>query len=85
MGNNWSSCLTEIRTGIISGHYRTEAAVSRGIVMRLLEMLGWNIFDPQIVYPEYPLNSRRVDYALCYPAGKPVIIIGLPPVFRTGG
>lgn len=41
-----------------------EAAVSAGSVKRLLDALGWDVFDPQAVCPEFKVGNGRVDYAL---------------------
>lgn len=67
--------VKSIQSEIKAGKYTNEAQVSRGIVMRLLDSLGWPVYDMSIVFPEYPLENRRVDYALCHPASKPVAIV----------
>ena len=85
METNFINSLNEISKGITDGKFDSEAAVSRGIIMRLLGLLGWNIFDTQFVYPEFPLSSRKVDYALCYPAGKPEAIIEVKAIGKVSG
>jgi len=65
MVSDWNSELSDIISGIDKGKYRDEAAVSRGIVMRLLTNLAWEPFDTEIVIPEYSLGAKKVDYALC--------------------
>lgn len=67
--------IEDIRNGIKLGRYKNEASVSMGIILRLLNSLGWPIFDSSQVSPEYALGSGRVDYALCHPPGKPIILI----------
>ena len=67
--------ISDIRENLRRGRYPNEAAVSQGIVRRLLATLGWPIYDTQVVYPEYTLEGRRVDFALCHPASKPRIFI----------
>lgn len=67
--------IEEIRVAIQNGHFRNEASVSQGVVFRLLSALNWPIYDTQIVCPEYGLEGKRVDYALCHPKGKPVVFI----------
>jgi len=67
--------IQDIQTGIKAGRYANEAAVSQGIILRVLQALGWPIFDASLVTPEFPLGAGRVDYALCYPARRPVILI----------
>ena len=47
--------------------------MSNGAVMPILYALGWPVFDPSIVSPEYTVEGRRVDYALCRSNGQPVV------------
>jgi len=61
--------LLDIRAGIKTGRYVNEATVSQGIVQRLLHILGWPVYNTEVVAPEYSLDGRRVDYALCPPMG----------------
>jgi hypothetical protein len=65
--------LLDIRAGVKAGRYVNEATVSQGIVQRLLNALGWPVYDTEIVSPEYSLGTRRADYALCHPPREPVI------------
>ena len=67
--------IKDICQGIKAGRYPNEASISQGIVLRLLQLLLWPTYDTQIVFPEYPLNGRRVDFALCHPPGRPVVFI----------
>ena len=67
--------IGDIRENLRRGRYPNEAAVSQGIVRRLLATLGWPIYDPQVVYPEYTIERLHVDYALCHPASKPRIFV----------
>lgn len=51
-----------------------EAAVSSGVVLPLLDALGWPVFDPNVVAPEYRVEGRRVDFALlCH--GRPSVFV----------
>lgn len=70
-----NSDLEDIRNRLKAGGYQNEAAVSQGVILRLLNTLGWPIFDSARVSPEYTIGTRRVDFALCHPAGKPIILI----------
>ena len=47
-----------------TGRLANEAAVSSGVVLPILDALGWPAFDPSIVAPEYGVGKRRVDFAL---------------------
>jgi hypothetical protein len=57
-----------------------EAAVSQGIVLRLLHDLGWPSYDNSVVWPEYSVGTRRVDLALCHPPRKPIVFIEVKQV-----
>jgi hypothetical protein len=81
----WNSDIEEIRTAIRSGQYPNEAAVSKGIVLRLLQRLGWPIFDSTIVWPEFPLDTLYVDYALCHPPRKPAVIVEVKAIGKIQG
>lgn len=41
-----------------------EAATKAAVVVKLLSLLGWDIFDVDEVTPEYSVAARRVDYSL---------------------
>lgn len=77
--------IQEVREGIKSGMYGNEAAVSQGIVLRLLHALGWPTYDTQVVCPEFSLSGRRVDYALCHPSNKPVAFIEVKQIGQSDG
>ena len=55
--------LAKSRERLLSG-VMSEAQVSQGPVRLILQALGWDTFDVDIVVPEYSVGSRRVDYAL---------------------
>jgi hypothetical protein len=77
--------IEEIRAGIKAGRFTNEASVSQGIVLRLLHALSWPSYDTQIVCPEYSLEGRRVDYALCHPPGKPIAFIEVKQIGQSEG
>ena len=41
-----------------------ESAIKQGVVLRLLSLAGWDIFNVSEVQSEYTVGGRRVDYAL---------------------
>ena len=51
-----------------------ESASKQGVVLRLLSLAGWDIFDVSEVVPEYTVGNRRVDYALRPESPNPVFI-----------
>jgi hypothetical protein len=61
---NLEKHIEEIRLGIKAGRFVNEAAVSQGIVIRLLDALSWPKYETQIVCPEYSLRGRRVNGAI---------------------
>ncbi len=71
--------LKAIQEAIRAGSFTTQASVSQGIILRILQVLDWPTFEINIVSPEYPINGRRVDFALCHPPGKPLIFIEVKP------
>ena len=60
------------------GHLETEEATKSSLVLPFIQMLGYEIFDPTEVVPEFtaggPKKGEKVDYALMKD-GKPSILI----------
>lgn len=77
--------IEEIRLGIKAGCFVNEAAVSQGIVLRLLHALSWPPYDTRIICPEYSLQGRRVDFALCHPPGKPIAFVEVKQIGQSEG
>ena len=67
--------LEQIANHLRLGRFPNEQAVSQGVVLRILNELGWDTYNPEIVWPEYSLGGRRVDFALCFPPRKPSVFI----------
>jgi len=72
---NLDEHIQEIRAAIQAGQFSNEAAVSQGIVLRLLGALSWPCWDTQVVAPQYSLENLRVDFALCHPPERPIALI----------
>lgn len=77
--------IEEIRTGIKGGRFGNEASVSQGIVLRLLHALSWPAYDTEVVCPEYSLEGRRVDFALCHPPGRPIAFVEVKQIGQSQG
>lgn len=75
--------LEDIRSGIRAGRFANEASVSQGIVLRLLQALEWPTYNTQVVCPEYSLEGRRVDFALCHPPTKPIAFIEVKQIGQS--
>lgn len=82
---NLDQHIEQIREDIRAGKFSNEAAVSQGIVLRLLNALSWPTYDTQIVCPEYPLEGGRADFALCSPPGKPIAFIEVKQIGQSDG
>lgn len=67
--------LAKIRENLRVGRFGNEEAVRQGAVLPVLAALSWPAFETAIVWPEFSLQGRRVDYALCHPSGKPRVLI----------
>ena len=77
--------IDDIRNRLEQNLFPNETAVRQGIVDRLLNALGWQTFDTQSVFPEYPIDGGRVDYALCHPPEKPLVFIEVKRVGNIEG
>lgn len=56
------------------GQLANESSVSTSIVFPILQALGWDVFNPVEVAPEYAVGTRRVDFALLH-HGKPAVFV----------
>ncbi len=67
--------LSDITARLRQGTYSNEQKVSQGIVLRILQELGWDTFDTALVWPEFQTGEGRCDFALCCPPSKPKVLI----------
>lgn len=67
--------IDDVGAGLREQRYPNESAISQGIVLRLLGALGWPTYDTRVVWPEYMTEGQRVDFALCHPAGTPLVFV----------
>ena len=74
--------IRDIRDKIVKGVFVNEDQVSKGVVLRLLRELGWDVFDPALVKSEHPIGGRRVDYALMREPFGAVVFIEVKRVGR---
>lgn len=79
------SCIKQIQENLRRGTFQNEAAVSQGVVLKILNALGWDTYETQVVAPEYAIGGRRVDYALCHPPTKPSVFIEVKKVGNSDG
>lgn len=67
--------IRDIQQKLTQNRFPNEASISQGIVLRLIRALGWNVDDIDAVWPEFTIGGQRADFALCHPAGKPLVLI----------
>lgn len=67
--------LADIRRRLDAGVFTDTDRVAQGIVMPVLNDLGWPVFDPAVVVPGYAIGDRVVDYALLGAQSSPAVII----------
>jgi hypothetical protein len=67
--------LSDITARLRQGKFPNEQAISQGIILRVLQELGWDTWDTTVVWPEYQTGPGRVDFALCHPPSKPAVFI----------
>lgn len=72
---DFETTVKEIISSIKQREFLNEAEVTNGIIMRILNSLGRNVFDTTKVKPQYGIDGKKIDFALCYPDNKPIVII----------
>ena len=77
--------IEDICDSLQKGLFIHEAAVSDSIVRRLLDALDWPIYNPQLVFPQYPVEGGKVDFALCHPVLEPCVFIEVKHVGNIEG
>lgn len=77
--------ILEIRNNIKTDALPNEASISQVVVLRILKELHWPIYSATVVFPEFVVSGRRVDFALCYPEEKPVVFIEVKKPGHTEG
>ncbi len=77
--------IDDIRKRLKAGGYVNESSVSQGVLLPVLQALGWPVFDTQTVWPEYTVQGKRVDFALCHPKERPVVFVEVKQVGQSEG
>jgi hypothetical protein len=72
---DFQNTIKEIINAIKQREFLNEAEVTNGIVLRILNELHWNIYDTKKVKPQYRIDNKMIDFALCFPENKPIAII----------
>ena len=84
--DNTFNAITQ-RIPVLRDRLATEEATKQALVLPFLQALGYNVFDPTEVEPEYTADigtkqGEKVDYAVMAD-GKPVILIECKKVSDT--
>ena len=66
--------ILDIRKRMRVGSYSGRAAIYQGVVQRILNGLGWPMYNPDIVVPD-PVTDSKIDLALCNHSRTPEILI----------
>jgi hypothetical protein len=77
--------LSEIQNSLRENRFPNESSISTGIVLPILQELGWQVFNPRQVLPEYNEHGGRVDYALFDHRERVVIFIEVKMLGNTEG
>ncbi|MCY3599695.1 MAG: hypothetical protein OXN85_06965 [Gemmatimonadetes bacterium] len=85
MSKRLTSRIEDLAERIGAGSFRSEAEISRGVVTPVFHDLGWPVFEVQIVVPEFRIGTRKVDYALCHPPGKPAVLVEVKDLGKADG
>jgi predicted type IV restriction endonuclease len=77
--------INDIKKDLVAGLFPNEAAVSQGILLRILHGLKWPTYNTQVVCPEFAIESRRVDFALCPRPNEPMVFVEVKQVGQGEG
>jgi predicted type IV restriction endonuclease len=73
---NLVTTIASIAENLRTNKYQNETAIREAVVNRVLQELGWDIFNPEAVRREYgTLERRRVDYSLFTMPNSPSVFI----------
>ena len=57
--------LADITARLRKNGFPNKQAISQGIVLRVLSELGWDTYEPAVVWPEYQTRGGRArSYAV---------------------
>lgn len=73
MAESITHAVEQIREAVF-GTNPDESATKQSVVLRLLNLCGWDLFDLSQVAPEHTVGNRRVDYALMPGSANAVFI-----------
>lgn len=77
--------ISRIKISLREGRFPNETSISQGIVLPILQSLGWKVFDSRYVFPEYSIGGGRVDLALLDHRSRASIFIEVKMIGKIEG
>src|SRR5208337_2251826 len=81
--------LTDIKAKLQRGDYKNEEHIRLSLVARVLQALGWNIWNPTEVNAEFVVvpteDNKKVDVALFLRSNLPSVFIEIKAVGQMQG
>ena len=81
--------LADIKARLLNGEYKNEEHIRLSLVARVLQVLGWNIWNPKEVNAEFVVvpnkDSTRVDIALFLNQFAPAVFIEIKNIGQIQG
>jgi len=81
--------LLDVRSKLQNGDYKNEEHIRLCLVARILQHLGWDIWNPKETYAEFSVapneDSTRVDFALFLRPLEPSVFIEIKAVGQIQG
>lgn len=81
--------LADIKARLLNGEYKNEEHVRLSLVARVLQALGWNIWNPMEVNAEFVVvpdeDSKKVDVALFLRPFVPTVFVEIKAVGQMQG
>ena len=78
-----TSVIEDLKQRMDSFH--GEAEISQGVVIPILQELGWPVFDVHVVTPQFKIETRKADYALCHQPRKPSVLLEVKDLGKADG
>ncbi len=70
-------CVETIVERLADSPTPTRAQVERGVVLPILQALGWDVFDTRAVQSGFPVGGAHFDLALCDAEARPQLFLDI--------
>ncbi len=70
-------CLETVVARLADQPTPNRADVERGVILPILQALGWNVFDTNAVKSRFPGGGANVDLALCDAQARPQLFLDI--------